>query len=113
MKALRGLGGSELAWLWLDADARTRAAIDRGLRGARMAGPALRGDELIALGVPRGPLVGEVLEALREARVDGALGVGDSVVGLEAARGDREAETAFVRQWVRTHDPGSVMAKEG
>jgi tRNA nucleotidyltransferase (CCA-adding enzyme) len=33
--------------------------------------PALRGDHVIALGVPRGPQVGEVLRRLRVAKLDG------------------------------------------
>ncbi len=33
--------------------------------------PALNGDDVMALGVPEGPLVGEALEALLDARLDG------------------------------------------
>ena len=33
--------------------------------------PALNGNDLLALGVPAGPLVGQILEKLREARLDG------------------------------------------
>ncbi len=46
--------------------------------------PRLRGEDLIALGVPRGPRVGELLRALTAARLDGAMP-------------DRAAEAAFVR----------------
>ena len=33
--------------------------------------PVLNGDDLIALGVPQGPRIGEMLQALLEARLDG------------------------------------------
>jgi hypothetical protein len=62
----------ELAWLWLlgDGDARTALdwylGLDRGL-------VALSGDEVIALGVPRGPAVARVLAELRDARLDGRI----------------------------------------
>lgn len=41
------------------------------LERARHLKPALRGDDVIALGVPRGPEVGDVLRRLRVARLDG------------------------------------------
>jgi tRNA nucleotidyltransferase (CCA-adding enzyme) len=55
--------------------------------------PALSGDDVIALGVPRGPRVGEALDALRDARVD------------DVVR-DRDGEAAYVREWVRTREEG-------
>jgi hypothetical protein len=36
--------------------------------------PRLRGADLLALGVPRGPRVGEALAMLRRRRLDGDLG---------------------------------------
>ena len=45
----------------------------------------LRGDEVIALGVPRGPQVGAMLNSIVDARLDGELS------------GDRDCEVAFVR----------------
>ncbi len=58
--------------------------VRRYLREWRELRPRLRGEDLIALGVPRGPRVGELLRALTAARLDGSLP-------------DRAAEVAFVR----------------
>jgi tRNA nucleotidyltransferase (CCA-adding enzyme) len=41
------------------------------LRRARNLRPILRGDDLIALGVPQGPALGDILRRLRAARLDG------------------------------------------
>jgi tRNA nucleotidyltransferase (CCA-adding enzyme) len=41
------------------------------LRRGRSLRPILRGDDIIALGVPRGPAVGEMLARLRAAKLDG------------------------------------------
>ena len=49
---------------------------------------SLRGDDVIALGVPTGPDVAAALDALRDAYLDGA------VTG-------RSEEEAFVRAWSR------------
>ncbi|MBM4442280.1 MAG: hypothetical protein FJ027_17825, partial [Candidatus Rokubacteria bacterium] len=48
----------------------------------------LRGDDVIALGVPPGPRVAAALEALRDARLDGEVS-------------ERSEEEAFVRAWAR------------
>jgi hypothetical protein len=53
--------------------------------------PALGGDEVIALGVARGPADSAVLAALRDARLDGR------VV-------DRAGETEYVRAWMSNHE---------
>ncbi|HZQ38882.1 MAG TPA: hypothetical protein VFD32_23360, partial [Dehalococcoidia bacterium] len=47
--------------------------VRRYLREWRELRPRLRGDDLIALGAPRGPRIGELLRALTAARLDGAL----------------------------------------
>jgi tRNA nucleotidyltransferase (CCA-adding enzyme) len=49
--------------------ARRRA--ERYLREWRYVRPSLRGDDLLELGIPRGPEVGALLERLRAYRVDG------------------------------------------
>jgi tRNA nucleotidyltransferase (CCA-adding enzyme) len=49
----------------------TRENVLAYLRWGRALRPVLRGDDLMALGVPRGPAVGEVLARLRAARLDG------------------------------------------
>lgn len=49
--------------------------------------PILRGSDLLELGVPKGPAVGEALKALRKARLDGVTRT-------------RQDEGTFVLQWV-------------
>ena len=69
-----------LAWAVLSTGAvanRLRDYLDK-LRHVRT---LLTGDDLLALGVAQGPLVGELLRALLDARLD----------GLVASRGDEEA----------------------
>ena len=53
--------------------------------------PLLRGSDLLALGVPPGPAVGEALRALRRARLDG------EVIS-------RSGEEAMARRWVAESD---------
>jgi tRNA nucleotidyltransferase (CCA-adding enzyme) len=77
----------ELAWLALAGDKATRSAVAWFLASARGVRPALSGDEVIGLGVPRGAEVAYALRALRDARLDG------SVV-------DRDGEVAYVQDWV-------------
>jgi tRNA nucleotidyltransferase (CCA-adding enzyme) len=60
--------------------------IDLYLNVLRYINPALSGEELIKLGVPQGPKIKEVLQALRAARLDGLI---DS----------KEAEVEMVRGW--------------
>ena len=67
----------------LGASEADRARLDDYLDRLRLVRPALTGDDLIALGVPRGPEVGRVLGALRDALLDGLVA-------------DREGEEAFV-----------------
>jgi tRNA nucleotidyltransferase (CCA-adding enzyme) len=84
-KGRGGRAGEEVftliaAWDPLDADA-ARCSLPPGagrrLRGAEMtwarAKPCLGAEDLISLGVPRGPRLGEVLHALRIARATGRL----------------------------------------
>jgi tRNA nucleotidyltransferase (CCA-adding enzyme) len=61
-----------LAWLWLVGDAGTRTVLDWYL-GLDRAPVSLSGDEVIALGVPRGPAVARVLAELRDGRLDGRI----------------------------------------
>jgi hypothetical protein len=77
----------ELAWLALAGDKATRSAVAWFLASARGVRPALSGDEVIGLGVPRGAEVAYALRALRDARLDGG------VV-------DRDGEVAYVQDWV-------------
>jgi tRNA nucleotidyltransferase (CCA-adding enzyme) len=85
-RALRNASGATLAALHLAGGAaRERAEwwVSRG----RTVAPLLGGDDVIALGVTRGPAVAAALAALRDARLDGR------VV-------DRAAEMDYVRSWV-------------
>jgi tRNA nucleotidyltransferase (CCA-adding enzyme) len=96
-RVLAGRTGVELAWLWLTADAALRSTLATVVVARRGARPELRGDEVIALGVPRGPQVARVLTGLRDARLDGTVH-------------DRTEEAAWVRAWV---GEGQPEAKEG
>lgn len=77
----------ELAWLALAGGAAAQSAVEWFLASARSVRPALSGDEVIGLGVPRGAEVACALRALRDARLDG------TVV-------DRDDEAACVQDWV-------------
>jgi tRNA nucleotidyltransferase (CCA-adding enzyme) len=90
---LRPSSDLTLGWLRLAGDHTTRGAVDWYVAHARDTRPSLRGDELITLGVPRGPEVARALRDLWDARVDGRIA-------------DREAETEYVRQWVQTREEG-------
>jgi tRNA nucleotidyltransferase (CCA-adding enzyme) len=70
-RALRGQPDLALAWRWVAGSPAERAEVAWFARDARWVRTALGGDEVVELGVPRGPAVGEVLAALRDARVDG------------------------------------------
>ena len=93
--SLRGLTDLDLAWLRFAGQAGVRTAVEWFVDQARGLTPALRGDDVIALGVPPGPAVARALAALRDARLDGVCA-------------DRNAEVAYVRDWVnraKTNDP--------
>ncbi len=85
-RLLRDRSAVELAWLWLDGDASTRMVLDWFV-GLDPKLVALGGDEVVALGVPRGPAVARVLAELRDGRLDGRLR-------------DRAMEVEHVRHWM-------------
>jgi tRNA nucleotidyltransferase (CCA-adding enzyme) len=88
-RLMRARSPLELGWLALGGDEATRAHVEWfAATGAARGG--LRGDDVIALGVAAGPAVAAVLEALRDARLDG------EVTG-------RTEEAAFVRAWAAEH----------
>jgi tRNA nucleotidyltransferase (CCA-adding enzyme) len=59
------------AWTMAAASSgTTRERLLEYLREARSVRPILRGDDLITLGVPRGPAIGEMLARLRAAKLD-------------------------------------------
>ena len=86
-RVLRGRDATQLAWLWLDGTGTVRTVLDWFVRDGRAVSAELRGDEVVKLGVARGPAVARVLEDLRDARLDGAID-------------DRAAETRYVRHWL-------------
>jgi tRNA nucleotidyltransferase (CCA-adding enzyme) len=90
---LRDRSDVELAWLWLAGGRPARAAVDWFVAQGRAASAALRGDEVIALGVPAGPAVATILRTLRDARLDGRIG-------------DRPGEIEYVRRWITTREEG-------
>lgn len=82
-----------LAAAWLLGGRRARRWIQWLWTRGRAVRPLLTGDDVVALGVPRGPAVGKCLAALRRCRLDGA----------GTTRG---AERAFVRAWLG--EPGHL-----
>ncbi len=84
-RELRGCAPTELAWLWLTGDRAVRSTVD-WFAGLDPRVVSLSGDDVVALGVPRGPAVARVLAELRDARLDGTLT-------------SRAMEEEHVRQW--------------
>jgi tRNA nucleotidyltransferase (CCA-adding enzyme) len=85
-RRLRGRAAVELAWLWLTGGREVRDALD-WFAALDPRGGALSGDDVVALGVPRGPAVARVLADIRDARLDGGLT-------------SRAMEEEHVRQWI-------------
>ena len=92
-RLLRERTDLELAALWLGGEAAARAAVTWWVDTARRVRPVLRGEEVVDLGVRRGPAVAEVLDRLRDRRLDGG-------------GGDREAEIEYVRHWLEARKEG-------
>ncbi len=76
----------ELGWFWLTGAGPTRAVLD-WFAGLDPRLVELSGDDVLALGVPRGPAVARVLAELRDARLDGRLT-------------NRAMEVDHVRHWM-------------
>ena len=71
---LRHLEGASIEGCALAADEPlVRERLELYLRELRHVRPFLRGDDLIALGVPEGPVVGKLLDQILAARLDGLL----------------------------------------
>lgn len=68
---LRSRSALELAWLWLIAEDAVRRALEWYVAQGRDVTAGLRGEDVIALGVPRGPEVARMLARLTDARLDG------------------------------------------
>jgi tRNA nucleotidyltransferase/poly(A) polymerase len=69
-EALRSCPVPVLAGAWLRGGRVARQRIQWFLREGRRVRPLLSGDDVVALGVPQGPAVGECLGALRRLRLD-------------------------------------------
>jgi tRNA nucleotidyltransferase (CCA-adding enzyme) len=89
-RALRNASGAELAALHL-AGGAARERVEWWVTRGRAVEPVLGGEDVIALGVARGPGVAAALAALRDARLDGR------VV-------DRATEMDYVRAWHSTQE---------
>ena len=85
-RALRVASGAELAALHL-AGGAARERVEWWMARGRAVEPLLDGDQVLALGVPRGPAVAAALAALRDARLD-------------ARVVDRMTEMDYVRSWM-------------
>ncbi|HEU5321469.1 MAG TPA: hypothetical protein VFX28_11740, partial [Methylomirabilota bacterium] len=85
-RLLRGRSATELAWARLAGTGEAAACVEWFAGPGRRTAPSLRGDDVLALGVARGPDVTRVLAALRDARVDGKIT-------------DRQGEIDYVRRW--------------
>jgi tRNA nucleotidyltransferase (CCA-adding enzyme) len=83
---LRAQPMTVMAGMWLYGSPRVRRRLEWFLTRGRSTRPQLSGQDLICLGVSRGPALGRCLAALRRLRLDGAV----TSIGEE-----RE----FVRQW--------------
>jgi tRNA nucleotidyltransferase (CCA-adding enzyme) len=78
-EALEPLAGEELLLLMAEGDDAVRAWVRRDLTELRRLRLAVRGGDLIAAGVPRGPGIGRALQAVRRARLDGLLSESDEL----------------------------------
>jgi tRNA nucleotidyltransferase (CCA-adding enzyme) len=76
----------DLAARYLTGDTADRARLDAEVAATRREKGELRGDDLLELGVPRGPAVGAVLDEIRARRRRGEIA-------------DRAAEIDYVRSW--------------
>jgi len=86
------------AWALLARHRPAGGVLARYLEEWSRVRPPLRGDELIAMGVPPGPEVGRLLEALHSACLDGEV------------RGREEAE-AWVRRRLAKREPGPTLGR--
>lgn len=84
---------------WLAGGRRARRRIEWYLREGRATRPALSGDALIALGVPRGPAVGAGLAMLRRQRLDGEVN-------------NAGQERRSVRRWLGERGVDSIAARK-
>ncbi|MEK6530675.1 MAG: hypothetical protein AABZ48_07245, partial [candidate division NC10 bacterium] len=84
---MRGRPLASLAGAWLAGGAAARSQVEWFLVEGRTVHPLLGGDDLLALGAPRGPRIRDLLDRLRDCRLDGVATT-------------REEELALARQWI-------------
>jgi tRNA nucleotidyltransferase (CCA-adding enzyme) len=89
VQALREAGPLAVAWLHLSGDDAIRERLARLTGIEPDTRPTLGGDAVLSLGVTRGPDVAAVLQALRDARLDGEIH-------------DRQGEIDYVKAWLAT-----------
>jgi tRNA nucleotidyltransferase (CCA-adding enzyme) len=84
---MRGRPLASLAGAWLAGAAAARRQVEWFLLEGRTVHPLVSGDDLLALGAERGPRIRDLLDRLRDCRLDGVATT-------------REEELALVRQWI-------------
>jgi hypothetical protein len=90
-RVLHEAGDVALVLVHLSETGIARERVDWYVREGRAVRSELSGDDVIALGVARGPQVSEVLQVLRDGRVDGRFV-------------DRQAEIRYVRALTRSEE---------
>lgn len=65
---------------WLSESPTVRKALNSYLTDSRYVKPFLDGDEIVSMGIPKGPLVGQILRELRNARIDGKITTRDEEI---------------------------------
>jgi tRNA nucleotidyltransferase (CCA-adding enzyme) len=93
-EALRSMPDGLVLGAWLAGGRAVRHDIEWFLREGRAERPLSSGDDVVAAGVPRGPLVGQALGLLRDLRLDGRVRTMDE-------------ERAAVAEWMK------VLATKG
>jgi tRNA nucleotidyltransferase (CCA-adding enzyme) len=71
--ALRPLSIEGLLWLMALSEEGVKRTVSRFITEWRHVKPALQGGDLIDLGMSEGPLLGDALRSLRDARLDGVI----------------------------------------
>lgn len=84
---MRGRPLASLAGAWLAGGAAARRQVEWFLVEGRTVHPLVSGDDLLALGTERGPRIRNLLDRLRDCRLDGVATT-------------REEELALARQWI-------------
>jgi tRNA nucleotidyltransferase (CCA-adding enzyme) len=87
-EALRSTPDGLVLGAWLAGGRAVRHDIEWFLREGRAEHPLSSGDDVVAAGVPRGPLVGQALGLLRDLKLDGRVRTMDE-------------ERAAVTEWMK------------